>query len=101
MKSRHEAGHAPTSPESSGRVVGGRISELGRAVGGVRVPLDSVAGSDRGRIREAVQALRTSGGTNGQGGIQAIVSIFFYIDYAKPLDHLLNGQRHAVQRYHG
>ncbi len=38
---------------------------------GVRVPLDSVAGSERGEIRDAVQALRTSGGTNGQGGIQA------------------------------
>jgi Ca-activated chloride channel family protein len=38
---------------------------------GVRVPLDSVSGSDRGKIREAVQTLRTSGGTNGQGGIQA------------------------------
>lgn len=37
---------------------------------GVRVPLDSVSGSERGRIREAVQALHTSGGTNGQGGIQ-------------------------------
>lgn len=38
---------------------------------GVRVPLDSVAGTERGKIRDAVQALRTSGGTNGQGGIQA------------------------------
>lgn len=38
---------------------------------GVRVPLDSASGSDRGEIRDAVQALRTSGGTNGQGGIQA------------------------------
>ena len=38
---------------------------------GVRVPLDSASGSDRGKIRDALQALRTSGGTNGQGGIQA------------------------------
>lgn len=38
---------------------------------GVRVPLDSVSGDQRGKIRAAVQALRTSGGTNGQGGIQA------------------------------
>ncbi|MEC9047233.1 MAG: von Willebrand factor type A domain-containing protein, partial [Planctomycetota bacterium] len=38
---------------------------------GVRVPLDSVSGDERGKIRAAIQALRTSGGTNGQGGIQA------------------------------
>lgn len=38
---------------------------------GVRVPLDSVSGDERGKIREAIQSLRTSGGTNGQGGIQA------------------------------
>jgi Ca-activated chloride channel family protein len=37
----------------------------------VRVPLDSISGSEPGKIREAIQALRTSGGTNGQGGIQA------------------------------
>lgn len=38
---------------------------------GVRVALDSASGSERGRIHDALAALRTRGGTNGQGGIQA------------------------------
>ena len=42
---------------------------------GVRVPLASARGDEHARIRGAVQALRSSGGTNGEGGIQAAYEI--------------------------
>ncbi|MBL8727705.1 MAG: von Willebrand factor type A domain-containing protein [Planctomycetes bacterium] len=42
---------------------------------GVEVPLASARGDERERIREAVQALRGCGSTNGQGGIQRAYEI--------------------------
>jgi len=41
----------------------------------VQVPLASARGDEHGKIRAAVQALRSSGGTNGSGGIQAAYDI--------------------------
>ena len=38
---------------------------------GVKIVLDSANGSERTRIHDALAALQTRGGTNGQGGIQA------------------------------
>ena len=38
---------------------------------GVNIVLDSASGSERTKIHDALAALKTRGGTNGQGGIQA------------------------------